>query len=213
MTLTYSACRTVYFPTVRLLIRMFNLAQEPTKSTPLLTISSSQIQGVDPIDSNRKSLFLVLENVTSGTMASNDDSSVIKVPQSRSTQELVQDAGKVNLDDEAKPWGQGLVSDFKNTVLSHWVKEMTNFNQKTVDVSLLLFISVIAPTLTFGGCCLWKGHRKPHRSCRGNFGNRLGQRRIQSHRRNAIGTKSLDLKQLRALQISLLYLSSHCLLF
>ena len=27
---------------------------------------------------------------------------------------------------------------------------MTNFNQKTVAVSLLLFISVIAPTLTFG---------------------------------------------------------------
>jgi hypothetical protein len=27
---------------------------------------------------------------------------------------------------------------------------MTNFNQKTVSVSLLMFITVIAPTLTFG---------------------------------------------------------------
>jgi hypothetical protein len=66
-----------------------------------------------------------------------------------SNQELIPDAGKVPLD-EAKPWGRGLISDFKNTVLSHWVKEMTNFNQKTVAVTLLLFISVIAPTLTFG---------------------------------------------------------------
>lgn len=43
-----------------------------------------------------------------------------------------------------------MVADFKRTVGTHWVEEMTNFNQKTVAVSLLMFITVIAPTLTFG---------------------------------------------------------------
>jgi len=38
----------------------------------------------------------------------------------------------------------------KRTVGSHWVEEMINFNQKTVAVTLLMFISVVAPTLTFG---------------------------------------------------------------
>lgn len=49
-----------------------------------------------------------------------------------------------------KPWGRGLCDDVKTTVGTHWVSEMTNFNQKTVAVSLLMFITVIAPTLTFG---------------------------------------------------------------
>jgi hypothetical protein len=66
-----------------------------------------------------------------------------------SNKDIIEDAGMVHLD-AAKPWGRGIISDFKNTVLSHWVKEMTNFNQKTIAVTLLLFISVIAPTLTFG---------------------------------------------------------------
>ena len=63
--------------------------------------------------------------------------------------DLILDAGKVPLD-KGKPWGRGMYSDVKNTVLGHWVGGMINFNQKTVAVSLLLFISVVAPTLTFG---------------------------------------------------------------
>jgi hypothetical protein len=66
-----------------------------------------------------------------------------------SNEDLVEDAGKVKLE-PAQPWGRGIVADVKRTVMSHWVEEMTNFNQKTVAVTLLLFISVIAPTLTFG---------------------------------------------------------------
>ena len=52
--------------------------------------------------------------------------------------------------DPGKPWGRGLVQEFKSTVGTHWWSEMTNFNQKTVAVSALMFITVIAPTLTFG---------------------------------------------------------------
>ena len=52
--------------------------------------------------------------------------------------------------DEGKPWGKGLMSDFKTTIGTHWVEEMTNLNQRTIAVSLLMYISVIAPTLTFG---------------------------------------------------------------
>jgi hypothetical protein len=47
-------------------------------------------------------------------------------------------------------WGKGIISDIKRTVGTHWKEQMTNFNQKTVAVTFLVFISVIAPTLTFG---------------------------------------------------------------
>ena len=63
--------------------------------------------------------------------------------------ELVPDAGKVHMD-EAEGCGRGIIKDIRRTVGSHWVEEFTNFNQKTVAVTLLVFISVIAPTLTFG---------------------------------------------------------------
>lgn len=63
--------------------------------------------------------------------------------------ELMADAGKVHMD-EAQMWGKGIIKDFRQTVGTHWWKQMTNFNQKTVAVTLLVFISVIAPTLTFG---------------------------------------------------------------
>ena len=66
-----------------------------------------------------------------------------------SNAKLIPDAGKVHMD-EGQPWGVGIINDFKRTVGTHWVTEFTNFNQKTVAVTLLVFISVIAPTLTFG---------------------------------------------------------------
>ncbi|EEC42697.1 predicted protein [Phaeodactylum tricornutum CCAP 1055/1] len=47
-------------------------------------------------------------------------------------------------------WGKGIIIDFKRTVGTHWLAEIINFNQKTVAVTLLMFITVIAPTLTFG---------------------------------------------------------------
>jgi hypothetical protein len=47
-------------------------------------------------------------------------------------------------------WGRGILRDFKTTVGTHWRKELTNFNTKTIAVSLFLFIAVIAPCITFG---------------------------------------------------------------
>lgn len=52
--------------------------------------------------------------------------------------------------DKAESCGRGIVKDFKRCVLQWWWAEMKNFNQRTVAVSLLMFVSVIAPTLTFG---------------------------------------------------------------
>jgi len=52
--------------------------------------------------------------------------------------------------DKPTTWGRGIMADIRGSVGTFWVSNMTNFNQKTVAVSLLLFISVIAPTLTFG---------------------------------------------------------------
>jgi hypothetical protein len=46
--------------------------------------------------------------------------------------------------------GRGIINDIKRTVGSHWKEEMVNLNQKTIAVSLLMFITVISPTLTFG---------------------------------------------------------------
>ena len=66
-----------------------------------------------------------------------------------SNADLIDGAGKVTMD-PAQPFGRGMLADFKRTVGTHWLSEVTNFDQKTIAVSLLLFISVIAPTLTFG---------------------------------------------------------------
>ena len=63
--------------------------------------------------------------------------------------ELIKHAGKVELD-KPQMWGRGIVGDIKRTVGTHLLKEMINFNGKTIAVTLLVFISVIAPTLTFG---------------------------------------------------------------
>lgn len=72
-----------------------------------------------------------------------------ELKRSTSNVDLMPDAGKVHID-EAQMWGRGIVNDFKRTVGTHWVKEMINLNQKTIAVTFLVFISVIAPTLTFG---------------------------------------------------------------
>jgi hypothetical protein len=66
-----------------------------------------------------------------------------------SNAELIVDAGKITLD-EPQMWGRGIISDMKRTIGTHWLNEMRNFNHKTVAVTFLMFISVIAPTLTFG---------------------------------------------------------------
>jgi len=49
----------------------------------------------------------------------------------------------------SQAWGKGICNDVKSTVMTYWKDEMTNFNQKTIAVSLLMFITVIAPTFTF----------------------------------------------------------------
>lgn len=66
-----------------------------------------------------------------------------------SDEELDPDAGKVTLD-PPQPWGVGIINDIRRTVGSHWVEEMTNFNNKTIAVSCLIFISILPPTLAFG---------------------------------------------------------------
>jgi hypothetical protein len=78
-------------------------------------------------------------------MCKNDDTNRTDV----SNDSLVEGAGKITLE-KANMWGRGILSDVRTTVGTHWRSEVTNFNQKTVAVTFLLFISVIAPTLTFG---------------------------------------------------------------
>ena len=64
-------------------------------------------------------------------------------------EDIMEDAGKVKID-EGHIWGKAVLMEIKRTIGTHWVQEMTNFNQKTVAVSILLFITVVSPTLTFG---------------------------------------------------------------
>ena len=63
---------------------------------------------------------------------------------------LTKGCSTIIIADPAQSWGTGMVADFKRTVGTHWVEGMTNFNTKTIPVSLLMYITVIAPTLTFG---------------------------------------------------------------
>lgn len=53
-------------------------------------------------------------------------------------------------DGENNKWGKGIVKEFKATVGTWWVKEMTNFNQKTIAVSFFIFFAAVAPAITFG---------------------------------------------------------------
>ena len=55
-----------------------------------------------------------------------------------------------NKQDKETKKSSGIISDFKQTIGTHWVKEMTNFNQKTIAVSFFLFFAAIAPAITFG---------------------------------------------------------------
>ena len=67
-----------------------------------------------------------------------------------STDDDSSNAGHHGDDGKPKTFGRGIVADFKRTIGTWWLKEMTNFNTKTIAVSLFLFIAVIAPTITFG---------------------------------------------------------------
>jgi hypothetical protein len=46
--------------------------------------------------------------------------------------------------------GRGIIQDFKRTTGTWWYKEMTNFNQKTIAVSVFIFFAAVAPAITFG---------------------------------------------------------------
>ena len=83
------------------------------------------------------------------TQSSTGKDASIRTTSTVSNDSLVEGAGKITLE-KANMWGRGIVEDFKSTIGTHWRSEMSNFNQKTIAVTLLLFISVIAPTLTFG---------------------------------------------------------------
>lgn len=63
--------------------------------------------------------------------------------------DLVPEAGKVALD-AGQPCARGLCSELKRTLTKNWLREVKVFNQKTVGVTMLMFISVVAPTLAFG---------------------------------------------------------------
>lgn len=55
-------------------------------------------------------------------------------------------------DDHCKDrrWGRGIVADFRRTVGTHWIKEMTNLNQTVIATTFFLFFACIAPAITFG---------------------------------------------------------------
>jgi len=78
-----------------------------------------------------------------------DDAYDTTKPMLPSNDSLVEGAGQVHME-PAAPWGKGIIRDVRTTVGTHWISEMINFNQKTVAVTFLMFISVVAPTLTFG---------------------------------------------------------------
>ena len=47
-------------------------------------------------------------------------------------------------------WGRGVVREARATLGTWWLKEMINFNVKTVAVSFFLYLACVAPAITFG---------------------------------------------------------------
>lgn len=47
-------------------------------------------------------------------------------------------------------WGRAVVKEFRATVGTWWVSEMTNANLKTVAVAFFLYLACVAPAITFG---------------------------------------------------------------
>jgi HCO3- transporter family len=66
-----------------------------------------------------------------------------------SNRDVMPHAGEMVLN-PAKPWGKGIVDDFQANVVGHWWSQIKTLNQRTIAVTLLVFITVMAPTVAFG---------------------------------------------------------------
>jgi HCO3- transporter family len=83
--------------------------------------------------------------------SSGDDSERLRVDSVRSlnNEDVVWNAGKIQLE-PARMFGQAVVQEVGQTIGTHWIREMTNLNQRTITTSLLMFITVVIPVITFG---------------------------------------------------------------
>ena len=73
-----------------------------------------------------------------------------KRKKSKTVDTVLEDAWEDECENEGTVHKSGIITEFKATIGSHWIKEMTNFNQKTIAVSFFLFFAAIAPAITFG---------------------------------------------------------------
>mmetsp|Transcript_823 Transcript_823/g.2356 ORF Transcript_823/g.2356 Transcript_823/m.2356 type:complete len:633 (-) Transcript_823:238-2136(-) len=60
------------------------------------------------------------------------------------------DNGHGHHDNGNNGWGRGIVKDFKRTIGTHYKEEITNFNFRTIGVSLFIFFAAVSPAITFG---------------------------------------------------------------
>lgn len=83
--------------------------------------------------------------------ASGDDSERMRVDSVRSlnNEDVVWNAGKVSLE-PAEMFGKAIIKEVSETLGTNWMKEITNFNQRTFTTSLLMFVTVVIPVMTFG---------------------------------------------------------------
>ena len=59
------------------------------------------------------------------------------------------EAGDISISQNGS-WGRAIIREVKQTVRTHWWKEMTNFNLKTVGVSFFCYFACVSPAITFG---------------------------------------------------------------
>jgi hypothetical protein len=80
-----------------------------------------------------------------------DDSERNRVDSVRSlnNEDVVWNAGKVTLE-PAEMFGKAIIKEVSETLGTNWMREMTNFNQRTITTSLLMFVTVVIPVMTFG---------------------------------------------------------------
>jgi hypothetical protein len=76
----------------------------------------------------------------------------LKMSTSKQDEDEVRTIDFLDHDDgnQGNGWGRGIVKDFRKTVGTHWVNEMTNFNQKSIADSFFIFFAAVAPAITFG---------------------------------------------------------------
>ena len=137
-------------------MRCLNLAQAKTQSSSktysaLLLLLSKKKGSKEQKNSSTMDFANNGGPTSSSNFSGEDSSNHKKKDKTLTSKTIIADMmGAESEEMSQKGHGSGIVAEFKRTIGTHWIKEMTNFNQKTIAVSFFLFFAAVAPAITFG---------------------------------------------------------------